>query len=76
MLNQQEERPLSIGSAVQFTHKGETISRTSSPTAGTAPLREGNRHRGADLESTGVGVEALGRNAESHDGHAVRQGAG
>ena len=25
MLNQQEERPLSIGSAVQFTHKGETI---------------------------------------------------
>ena len=26
MLNQQEERPLSIGSAVQFTHKGETIS--------------------------------------------------
>ena len=25
MLNQQEERPLSIGSGVQFTHKGETI---------------------------------------------------
>ena len=25
MLNQQEERSLSIGSAVQFTHKGETI---------------------------------------------------
>ena len=25
MLNQQEERPLSIGSAVQFTHKGDTI---------------------------------------------------
>ena len=25
MLNQQEERPLSIGSAVQFTHKGKTI---------------------------------------------------
>ena len=25
MFNQQEERPLSIGSAVQFTHKGETI---------------------------------------------------
>ena len=25
MLGQQEERPLSIGSAVQFTHKGETI---------------------------------------------------
>ena len=25
MLNQQEGRPLSIGSAVQFTHKGETI---------------------------------------------------
>ena len=25
MLDQQEERPLSIGSAVQFTHKGKTI---------------------------------------------------
>ena len=25
MLNQQEERSLFIGSAVQFTHKGETI---------------------------------------------------
>ena len=25
MLNQQEERPLSIGFAVQFTHKGKTI---------------------------------------------------
>ena len=25
MINQPEERPLSIGSAVQFTHKGKTI---------------------------------------------------
>ena len=25
MINQPEERPLSIGSAVQFTHKGNTI---------------------------------------------------
>ena len=25
MINQQEERPLSVGSAVQFTHKGKTI---------------------------------------------------
>ena len=25
MINQQEKRPLSVGSAVQFTHKGKTI---------------------------------------------------
>ena len=25
MINQPEERPLSIGSAVQFTHKGKTM---------------------------------------------------
>ena len=31
MTNQQEERPLSIGSAVQFTHKGDLPPRTSPP---------------------------------------------
>ena len=74
MLNQQQKRPLSIGSAVEFTHKRETI-YASPPTAGTGPLREGNRHRGTDLESPGVGVEALGRSAASPSGHAARQSA-
>ena len=75
MLNQQEERQLSIGSGVQFTHKGETIHGHLLQRQGKAPLREDNRHRGADLESPGGGVEALGRSAESHNGHAARQSA-
>ena len=33
-------------------------------------------HLKVDLESPGVGVEAFGRSAESHDGHAARQSAG
>ena len=75
MLNQQQKRPLSIGSAVQFTHKRETIHGHLLQRQGQAPLLEGNRHRGADLESPGVGVETLGRSAASHGGHAARQSA-
>ena len=76
MLNQQEELSLSIGSAVQFTHKGETIH-------GHLLQRQGRRRRFAKIidteertwKSPGVGIEALGRSAESHDGHAARQSA-
>ena len=44
--------------------------RTSPPKARPAPLREGRRHRRADLERPGVNVKALGRNATSHNHHA------
>ena len=37
MTNQQEERSLSIGSAVQIIPKGKTIARTSPPKAGPEP---------------------------------------
>ena len=73
MINQPEERPLSIGSAVQFIHKGKTIH-------GHLLQRQGRRRfakivdtEEADLESPGVSVKALGRSATSHDHHAARQ---
>ena len=73
MINQPEERPLSIGSAVQFTHQGNTIH-------GHLLQRQGRRRfakivdtEGADLERPGVSVTALGRSATSHDNHAARQ---
>ena len=73
MTNQQEERPLSIGSAVQFTHKGKTIH-------GHLLQRQG-RSRFAKVVDTeertwrvpGVSVKALGRSTTSHDNHAARQ---
>ena len=75
MLNQQQQRR-AIYWVCRTIHPQEGDNpRTSPPTAGTAPLLEGNRHRGADLESPGVGVEALGRSAASHGGHAARQSA-
>ena len=40
MTNQQEERPLSIGSAVQFTHKGrQSTDISSKDRAGAASRR-------------------------------------
>ena len=73
MINQPEERPLSIGAAVQFTHKGKTIH-------GHLLQRQGRRRFAkvvdtarADLERPRVNVKALGRSATSHDHHAARQ---
>ena len=73
MTNQQEERPLSIGSAVQFTHKGKTIH-------GHLLQRQG-RSRFAKVVDTEertwrVPESALkhsGRSTTSHDNHAARQ---
>ena len=73
MTNQQEERPLSIGCCRTVHPQGEDNPRTSPPKAGPEPLREGSRHRGADLESPGVSVKALGRSTTRHDNHAARQ---
>ena len=69
MTNQQEERSLSIGSADTVHAQGDDNPRTSPPKAGPEPLREGSRHRGADLESPGVSVKALGRSTTSHNNH-------
>ena len=73
MINQPEERPLSIGSAVQFTHKGKTIH-------GHLLQRQGRR-RFAKIVDTAErtwnvpesAFKALGRSATSHDNHAARQ---
>ena len=45
MINQPEECPLSIKSAVQFAHKGKTIHGHLLQKAGAAPLREDSRRR-------------------------------
>ena len=45
MINQPEERLLSIGSAVQFTYKGKTIHGQLLQKAGAASLCEGSRLR-------------------------------
>ena len=75
MINQPEERPLSIGSAVQFTHKGKTIH-------GHLLQRQGRRLFAkvvdAEERTWKVPESALkhsGRSATSHDNHAARQSA-
>ena len=45
MINQPEECPLSIGSAVQFAHKGKTIHGHLLQKTGAEPLRRDTRHR-------------------------------
>ena len=45
MINQPEERLLSIGSAVQFTYKGKTIHGQLLQKARSASLCEGSRLR-------------------------------
>ena len=73
MTNQQEEPPAIYRVCRTVRPQGEDNPRTSPPKAGPEPLREGSRHRGADLESPGVSVKALGRSTTSHDNHAARQ---
>ena len=64
MLNQQEERPLSIGSAVQFTHKGETIH-------GHLLERQGRR-RFAKIVDTEERIWKVPESALKHSGGARR----
>ena len=62
MTNQQEERPLSIGSAVQFTHKGKTIH-------GHLLQRQGRR-RLAKVIDTGERTWKVSESALKHLGGA------
>ena len=64
MLNQQEEHPLSIGSAVQFTHKGETIH-------GHLLQRQGRR-RFAKIIDTEERIWKVPESALKHSGGARR----
>ena len=75
MTNQQEVHSLSVGSAVQFTHKGKTIH-------GHLLQRQGRRRFAkvvdAEEQTWKVPESALkhsGRSATSHDNHAARQRA-
>ena len=65
MFNQQEERPLSIGSAVQFTHKGETI-------PGHLLQRQGRR-RFAKVIDTEERIWTVPESALKHSGGSERR---
>ena len=64
MLNQQEGRPLSIGSALQFTHKGKTIH-------GHLLQRQGRR-RFAKIIDTEERIWKVPESALKHSGGARR----
>ncbi len=64
MINQPEERPLSIGSAVKFTHKGKTIH-------GHLLQRQG-RHRFAKVVDTEERTWKVRESALQHSGGARR----
>ena len=76
MINQQEKRPLSVGSAATVHPQGENNPRISFSKCkdGTTFAQVVDTEE-RTWESPGVGVKALGRSATSHDNHAARQRA-